>query len=346
MKTIVIKTQKELDILPSEFKEYTIIEIRADKLIKVSKAYYNSSVQAYGNSSVVACNNSSVIACNNSSVIAYDNSSVEAWDNSSVRAWNNSSVQAYNDSSVQAWGSSSVLAYGNSSVEAYDNSSVIAWDNSSVRAWGSSSVRALGDSSIECYDFSVVTVKHETVTIRKLFDYSVASLRGIESMVIKDSHTTATIKTTPINLNHSFETYLERGIVYADGIMKQLISKRRYKGLDVFKVKEYSGKKYSYVVKRGNTFAHAETVKKAIEDLRYKISDRDLTKFNKLTLKSKLKIDDAIQCYRMITGACELGTREFVEKHKLPKTITIDKIIKLTKGQFGNDAFKEFFKGK
>ena len=79
MKTIIVKTQAELDALPEKFEEYTQIQIhggtRCDRII-VRQAYGNSSVKAYGNSSVAAWGNSSVEARDNSSVEAYGNSSV------------------------------------------------------------------------------------------------------------------------------------------------------------------------------------------------------------------------------------------------------------------------------
>lgn len=49
--------------------------------------------------------------------------------------------------------------------------------------------------------------------------------------------------------------------------------------------------------------------------------------------------------YRVITGACEAGTRNFVEGlSKRKKKYTVAEIIEQTKGQYGNDTFKEFFK--
>jgi hypothetical protein len=108
MKTIIIKTQAELDALPDRFDEWTVIEIRAETRICVTKAWGNSSVEAWGNSSVEARENSSVVAWGNSSVVARENSSVVAWENSSVEARENSSVVAWENSSVVAWGNSAI----------------------------------------------------------------------------------------------------------------------------------------------------------------------------------------------------------------------------------------------
>ena len=157
MEEIIVKSQAELDALPTDYDGRIYIEFGTPYNRAVVKrrfkysvvAWGNSSVVAWGNSSVEARKNSSVEARENSSVVAWENSSVEARENSSVVAWENSSVVARENSSVEARGNSSVEAWGNSSVVAWENSSVEAWKNSSVEAWENSSVEARGNSSVE-----------------------------------------------------------------------------------------------------------------------------------------------------------------------------------------------------
>ena len=71
MKEIIVTSQEELDALPDEFDEYTVIKINspAGLWLTVRRARDNSSVEAWGNSYVVACDNSSVEAWGNSSVV-------------------------------------------------------------------------------------------------------------------------------------------------------------------------------------------------------------------------------------------------------------------------------------
>ena len=52
---------------------------------------------------------------------------------------------------------------------------------------------------------------------------------------------------------------------------------------------------------------------------------------------------DIIKMYRVITGACEAGTRYFVENNNLPNRLTVKQTIDLTQGQYGNQQFKKFF---
>ena len=145
---ITVKTQKELDMIPLDFKGRIYIEFGTYFYPAIVKNKYYYRVEACGNSSVVARENSSVVARENSSVEACGNSSVEAWGNSSVVAWGNSSVEACGNSSVVAWGNSSVVARENSSVVARENSSVVARENSSVEARENSSVVARENSSV------------------------------------------------------------------------------------------------------------------------------------------------------------------------------------------------------
>ena len=53
-------------------------------------------------------------------------------------------------------------------------------------------------------------------------------------------------------------------------------------------------------------------------------------------------------CYRAITGACSLGTENFLDHYEkdLAKELTLNDVIKATEGQYGNNTFVRFFKGE
>ena len=131
---IVVKSQKELDDIPLDFKGRIYIEFGGpfNRAVVRNKYYYK--VVARGNSSVEARGNSSVEAWENSSVVAWGNSSVEAWENSSVEAWENSSVEARENSSVVAWGNSSVDGNGNSQINDRSN------NNAKIKISGNSRI--------------------------------------------------------------------------------------------------------------------------------------------------------------------------------------------------------------
>ena len=133
----------------------------------------------------------------------------------------------------------------------------------------------------------------------------------------------------------------DKHYIKADGIFQQVVSHRG----KVYRVKDIGAKDVTYLVTDGNgRWSHGKTLKEAREDLIYKISDRDTSKYEALTLDSVLSKAEAIQCYRVITGACAAGTRSFCETlGKMKSKYSIREIIELTKGQYGHESFAEFF---
>ena len=133
------------------------------------------------------------------------------------------------------------------------------------------------------------------------------------------------------------------GLIKIDGILSWLLGEKTIGKVTVFELKIVGKLKTSYAVKRGDKYAHGETVEKAIEDLRYKISSRDVSAFKSWVKNEPVTLDEAIEGYRVITGACEQGVRGFVESlRNLPEKITPKEIIKLTDGKFGNDVLSKF----
>ena len=117
---------------------------------------------------------------------------------------------------------------------------------------------------------------------------------------------------------------------------------------NVWCVHQLGSKKQTYIVTDGeNHYAHGDSIDEARKDLVYKICDRNKSEYESLTLESKLTYNEAVECYRVITGACSAGTRDFC-KNILPESkrkekYTVREIIELTKGQYGSEAFKNFF---
>ena len=142
--------------------------------------------------------------------------------------------------------------------------------------------------------------------------------------------------------NHLFSWQKEK-YIKCDGMFMQVIQHKR----NVYKVKKIADDEIVFIVTDGNgKFSHGNTVKEAKEDLIFKISNRDKSDYEALTLESKLTFEKAIECYRIITGACSFGTKNFVSNRlkKRAKEYTISEIISLTKGEYGNNSFAEFFK--
>ncbi len=129
--------------------------------------------------------------------------------------------------------------------------------------------------------------------------------------------------------------------ISVDGIFSEVISQKG----NIWKVRAIGKKEVTYLVTDGHgRWSHGDTLQAAKDDLVYKIGNRDKSAYANLTMDSVLTCEDAIQAYRVITGACAAGTRRFVESLAEVKGFyTIHEICQLTKGQFGATDFAQFF---
>ena len=140
--------------------------------------------------------------------------------------------------------------------------------------------------------------------------------------------------------------YLWRNKEYikVDGIFTKIISERG----NVMRVQRIAHKDIEYLVTDGDgRWAHGATLKEAKESLIYKITSRDTSKYKEWGLNTTITHVEAIEAYRTITGACAFGTRHFCETilgDKKKNKYTVAEVIELTKGQYGAESFKEFFK--
>jgi len=129
--------------------------------------------------------------------------------------------------------------------------------------------------------------------------------------------------------------------IYCDGRFSEVISQ---KGL-VWKLKDVNKNNEYYLVSDGNgKYAHGETIKRAKEDLIYKISERNKSDYNGLDVDKKQSFSECIEMYRVITGACSAGVKQFIESTGIqPKKFSVNEIAKITKGNYGNQEFCRFF---
>lgn len=147
---------------------------------------------------------------------------------------------------------------------------------------------------------------------------------------------------TIFNVDMVDKLWANSNFVKVDGMFAMKINQHG----KVWEVKNIVGTKTFFIVTDGNgKYAHGDTIQEAKKDLIYKISNRNKSEYENLTLDSELSFGDAIECYRVITGACSFGTKDFVENHLKEKKekYSIKEMIELTKGRYGNDAFRQFF---
>ena len=131
--------------------------------------------------------------------------------------------------------------------------------------------------------------------------------------------------------------------IKADDIFGKIVEQRG----NVYHINVYGTEEITYLVTDGKgKWSHGETLKEAKADLIYKITNRDKSDYENLSLDNELSFEEAITCYRVITGACSFGTKDFI-KNRLGKNkkevYTIKEIIDLTEGEYGNKVFKDFF---
>jgi hypothetical protein len=112
----------------------------------------------------------------------------------------------------------------------------------------------------------------------------------------------------------------------------------------VYQVVIVGKSKTSYLVTDGTNWSHGDTIKEAKADLVYKVTDRKPEQYTGLGLDSKLSFEEAVACYRCITGACAAGVKHFVDESGAKSSeYTIQSIIDLTKGRYGHESFAQFF---
>lgn len=140
----------------------------------------------------------------------------------------------------------------------------------------------------------------------------------------------------------NFFEWRNREYIKVDGIFSKVVSCRG----NVYKICQIGESKERYLVTDGvGKWSHGDTLKEAKDDLIYKISNRDKSEYDNLTLESELTFAEAIEAYRVITGAYSVGTKMFVknELSERKEKYTISEIIRITKGQYNSNVFERFF---
>ena len=142
------------------------------------------------------------------------------------------------------------------------------------------------------------------------------------------------------NVKRTFELpYL-----YKDEILSFVHSIKVIDAITIYKTNRIGYTNTEYVAIKGDLSAHADSLKLALIDLRFKESNRDTTWLEDKTLESTLSFEDSVLAYRCITGACSGGVSHFLKTIKEKQEYKIGKIIDLTKGEYGNESFSKFFK--
>ena len=105
-----------------------------------------------------------------------------------------------------------------------------------------------------------------------------------------------------------------------------------------------------YVAKSGNTFAHGNTLKEAIDALHEKLfddmpeEDRIAEFFKSHSPGVKYPAKDLFVWHNRLTGSCEAGRMSFVRSHDIDlenDTFTIEEFVSLCKDSYGGETIKK-----
>lgn len=105
-----------------------------------------------------------------------------------------------------------------------------------------------------------------------------------------------------------------------------------------------------YVAKSGNTFAHGNTLKEAIDALHEKLfddmpeEDRIAEFFKSHSPSVKYPAKDLFVWHNKLTGSCEAGRMSFARSHDIDlenDTFTIEEFVSLCKDSYGGETIKK-----
>jgi hypothetical protein len=141
-------------------------------------------------------------------------------------------------------------------------------------------------------------------------------------------------------MGHEVKVYDKMGCVAVsekerDGITIRLCRKAS------FKDGQLVGDKY-FVVSQGQHNAHGESLDEAMADLMYKTASRDVSQYRNMPADTVKPPHEWATVYRIVTGACQYGTRAFMkQKGVLKEAYTLAEIVEQTRGAFGSERFRE-----
>lgn len=131
-----------------------------------------------------------------------------------------------------------------------------------------------------------------------------------------------------------------------DGMGCIVLSEKERDGITIkysrkasFKDRKLVGDKY-YIATSGDHNAHGESIEMALSDLSFKTADRDVSVYKNMGMETVKTPYEWATIYRIITGACNLGTQDFITNQgDLKGQYKLSEVIEKTKGHFGSDRF-------
>ena len=135
--------------------------------------------------------------------------------------------------------------------------------------------------------------------------------------------------------------YVEDRYIYCDNMLIHIKRKKKI-GEYTFFVGKIKGVNAIF---DGEKYAHCASFKDGIADLEFKkAKDRGADQYKGYTKNTEVSFEEAKTMYRIITGACKVGTENFIKSVKtIKENYTVQELIDITAGQYRSDVFARFF---
>lgn len=145
----------------------------------------------------------------------------------------------------------------------------------------------------------------------------------------------------------NIESITYQGTVYTvkciDGYVMVIDSEKAKGDFTIYKCRYFGRFNECIVAKRGDYYAHGDTLKEAVEDVNFKFLQET---FDLDTLVSEIKSKKTMSVseYRLITGACRQGCANFRKSKGIESTeLPLKEVINITKNEYGGDRVQELF---
>ena len=144
-------------------------------------------------------------------------------------------------------------------------------------------------------------------------------------------------------------TYRGRAIDNYDGIATEALTpweNAGYADCEVQRARKFRGEWLDggnevWIARLGEYYAHGATRRDAIDDVLYK---RFSVTADKSEVVAEIRATQVVtrEQYRLLTGACGLGVREFLARHKIgtrERALPLDRVLEMTRGVYGGEEF-------
>ena len=135
--------------------------------------------------------------------------------------------------------------------------------------------------------------------------------------------------------------YVDGKYLYCDNMLVHVKRKKKV-GDYTFFVGKIKGVN---VIFDGENYAHCASFKDGVYDIEFKkAKDRGADQYKAYTLDTVVTFEEAKTMYRVITGACKVGTENFIKRQReVKKEYTVRELIDITEGEYRAEVFKKFF---